>query len=240
MKEGEGDTVNTVRATITANEIVDLVTDNDGLRLAEITERLDLSKSTVHRHVKTLESIGYLEKEGHQYKPGFRLFEYASKARESFPIFDLVTDEADRLAEITSESVEVYFERNGQLFEVYRSGQRGDEIGVPAPPLRSTAPGRTVLAQYEPDEVDRFDEGAFGDEETREQLHDVRTRRLAVERDEAGVTRVASPVCTQGDPVAILCVAGPSDRISGQRLHEDIAELLRSSTKTIEWDLLSA
>lgn len=231
--------MNTVRATITASEIIDTVTNNDGLRLTEITDRLDLSKSTVHRHVKTLESIGYLEKEGHQYKPGFRLFEYASKARESFPIFEFVTDEADRLAEITSESVEVYFERNGKLFEVYRAGQRSEEIGVPGPPLRSTAPGRAVLAQYDPEDASRFDDGAFGDAETREQLLDVRARRLAVERDE-GVTRVASPVCTQGDPVAILCIAGPSDRISGQRLHEDIAELLRSSTKTIEWELLSA
>jgi DNA-binding IclR family transcriptional regulator len=216
------------------------------LRLTEISDELDLAKSTVHRHVKTLESLDYLEHEDQLYKVGFRMFKYASKARENFPVFDIVRDEADRLADITSERVNVYFERNGQLFEVYQAGRatHGGIVNCQSKPLQSTAPGRAILAQYDrgdPEVGERFDETVFEDSGLRDQLQEIRADRIAIERDDTeAVTRVASPVCESGKPVAVLCVSGPIDRITGRRLREDIEELLRSSTKTIEWELLSS
>lgn len=244
--EMRGSSDNVVRATITADKILDLVNERDGLRLTDISEELGLAKSTVHRHVKTLERLDYLENDGRTYTVGYRMFKYASAARENFPAFDAFRDEADRLAEVTSERVTVHVERNGQLFEIYRAGQSGrDDVDViPSEPLQSTAPGRAILAQYrreDPEVGERFDEAPFEDPEFREELRTVQTRRTAIARDEQReLTRVASPICESGKPVGVLCVSGPSDRISGRRLHDDIEELLRSATKTVEWELLSS
>lgn len=52
-----------VKTTETAFMIIELLKKWNGGRLSEIAVELDLAKSTVHRHLSTLEDLEYVTKE---------------------------------------------------------------------------------------------------------------------------------------------------------------------------------
>lgn len=229
-----------VRATVTADRILGVVRESDGARLTEIADELDLSKSAVHRHVSTLTDLGYLARDGFEYRIGLKFAEFASHAREHVPIYDVATEELKRLARTTGQRTNMYVEENGRLFRVFASDEsEGCDAGINATgSLYDTPQGKSILAFSDWEDVtERVDVDAIDADPAsiRRELRRIRDRRMATGRDEdAGRKYVAAPIVRNDRPVAAIDVSVPEGQTSGMRLNEDIPGLLKSSAKTIE------
>jgi DNA-binding IclR family transcriptional regulator len=166
-------------------------------------------------------------------------------------IHDTAAPEVERLAEETGELANLAVEERGLgVYLARASGSRAVSVDVLAGAhvhLHSTALGKAILAHESPARVDEVVErhGLPGRTDATltdraaldEALATVRERGYAVDRGErlAGVRCVAVPILSPDDrPLAALSVSGPATRMEGDRLHEDLPELLSSAANVVE------
>ncbi|MDS0300761.1 IclR family transcriptional regulator [Halogeometricum sp. S1BR25-6] len=243
-----------VKATHTSVRVLRAVMEAHGVGVSELARRLDLSKSAVHKHLRTLTSLGLLAREGDDYYLGLGFLEFAAAARERFPVYGVALPAVERLAEVSGCVATLVVYESGRGVVVAQTC--GDDALAPpvsegdAVPLHATAGGKTILAYRPAEEVDRVvDDGLDAVTENtitdgdrlRRELRSIRDRRVAFDREESatGWQSVASPVTdSRQRAVAAVSVSGPTDRMSGKTLEEDITGLVVSTAKSIENDLL--
>jgi len=80
-----GTGADTVRTAETMFDIVQRLVDDDGASLAELASELDYAKSTVHRHLHTLEELGYVVHRDDGYHVGLRFLEGRGHRSEQLP-----------------------------------------------------------------------------------------------------------------------------------------------------------
>ncbi|SFR67827.1 IclR family transcriptional regulator [Halogeometricum limi] len=243
-----------VKATHTSARVLRTVAEADGVGVSELARRVDLSKSAVHKHVQTLTALGYLTREDDDYHLGLALFELGTAARDRLPVYEAALPAIDRLADVSGGVATLLVYESGRAVAVAQTRANGS-LSPPiregdGGPLHATAGGKTILA-YRPDEeverlvadgLDAVTQKTITDGDAlRRELQSVRDRRVAFDREEyaEGWQAVASPITdSEQQAVAAISVSGPTERMSGKTLEEDITGLVVSAAKSIENDLL--
>ena len=228
--------------------------DEAALGVSELASRLDLAKSTVHRHLATLESLGVAVRHEDGYRLGLRLLDYGLYARNQRRLYAVAKPKVDELAEETGEKVWCITHEHGRSIHLYgatgkhsvqtdaREGSRGY--------LHQHAAGKAILASLPSVDVreivDRYglpaetDRTVTTESELFEQLERIATRGYAVNREESvpGLHAVGAPI-TDRDGVAIgaISVSGPANRLKGIRLTEELPDLLLGATNEVEINL---
>ena len=106
--------------------ILGAIGEQDGsVPMAELVDRLDLAKSTVYKHLITLEEHGLVVNHETGYRLGLRCLELGGGARQYDGVFDVAKPELDKLAEETGELANLMFEEQGKGVYVYTA--RGDQ-----------------------------------------------------------------------------------------------------------------
>ncbi|MFC6962665.1 helix-turn-helix domain-containing protein [Halocatena marina] len=100
---------NPVKSVQTVLSIIELLQDRGRAGITELAGELGVSKGTVHCHLSTLRQEGYIVKEGKKYCLSLRFVDIAHDVRSRNAIYDIVTDEVDRLA---AESKELHYSRS--------------------------------------------------------------------------------------------------------------------------------
>ncbi|MCW8173449.1 winged helix-turn-helix transcriptional regulator [Natrialba swarupiae] len=141
---------NEVQTAHTAFDILELLKETDGADLSTVASRLDIAKSTAHRHLSTLLSRNYVVKEGGEFVVSLKFLEFGSYASKRKPGYDLATELVDQLAAETGEHVQLFVEEHGQA--VYLYGQAGEQAVESSPLLgkssHSMQPrGKAILAR---------------------------------------------------------------------------------------------
>lgn len=240
-----------VETVETALEIVDLLKRRNGAGITEIADDLGLAKSTVHRHVKTLEARELLARDADTYRIGTRFLDYGVYVRNRHPLFEFVEPKVDELADETEEKVWCVIEEHGLGVHIYGAEGRHSvrthaRIGQRTP-LHQFAAGKAILA-YLPDErveeiVDRRGLAAKTDrtiterEELFAQLETIRERGYAFNREESvrGVHAVGAPIRDEsGTAIGSISVAGPANRLRDERLTDELPALLLGATNEVE------
>lgn len=223
-----------------------------GAHLADLVQELKLPKTSLHRMLRTLESGGYVARDGQTYKPGPETFRLARLLGAATPVADFpacARGQMEWLAEETGETV--------MLSELSDSGTESiylEVIESSAPlrfamrpghrrPLYSVASGKAMLA-FQPRQaqalyIEQADFVAFTpDTTTRAALPAVLDRVAAegVVLDRNGIIEGASAIASplfdaDGRAFAAISVAGPTDRIEGQ--HARIADLVRQAGERV-------
>nr|WP_255681667.1 IclR family transcriptional regulator C-terminal domain-containing protein [Natrinema sp. SYSU A 869] len=115
--------------------------------------------------------------------------------------------------------------------------------------LHCSSAGKSILAQYPRDRVDEiFDrwnlpaltENTITDrEELYDELERVRERGVAFNREEHvdGINGTAVPVTQDGSVLGALAVAGPSHRLNGERLEEEVPNMLLAAANELELNI---
>ena len=87
--------------------ILGAIGDSGQIGISELSQRLSLSKTTVHRVLQTLKALGYVtqEVETERYHLTIRLFELGAKALESVDLVREADIEMRRIAGATREAV---------------------------------------------------------------------------------------------------------------------------------------
>ncbi len=218
------------------------------VRLSDVAQSLALQKSTVHRILRTLVSLGYVDQEPvtDRYRPTLKAWEIGMGALTHHPVRRAAAPFLNELHAATGETVSLtvlsgddvlYLEKIVSPRPMSFSTRAGSRTPAPL-----AAGGQAILA-HEPDAaaiVERvaarllnrrdFDPDAFMRE-----LADVRRRGYAISRPEPDVVAVAAPIMGQGGRAAgALTISGPASRLDDARLIDAVAALRQACARLVE------
>jgi len=222
------------RSVSRAFRIVETLSEHDGMGVSELAEAVELPVSTVHDYLRSLQSAGYVRKEGTEYRTSTRFLEIGHRDRRQRGIYTAVADELSAAAEETGEQVTLIVEEDGDgvLLAVAEGESAVDLPAYPGArvPLYANAGGKAILAHVSPERREALlEEQSFEPITKRtvtdrdvltEQLEAVREQGYAVDRGEriVGFVCIAVPVLDRGDTVrGAICVCGPESRMTEER-----------------------
>ncbi|MEH7245446.1 IclR family transcriptional regulator [Neobacillus niacini] len=226
------------------------LTTSPELSVKEISEKLQLSKSTVHGIIKTLEHRGYLEQnpEDLKYKLGIKLFKLGNFVSKHFDIGNIARPIIRDLANELNETVHlVTLQRDEVVYIEKVEGPRAltiySHIGKRAP-VHCTGVGKAILAHLSETEVDRllssasleaFTEYTMTDmNEIKKHLVSVREIGYAVDDEEIelGLKCIAAPIFNhKGNVIASISCAAPKMRLDEEMLPKVIAGIKRAAAE---------
>jgi IclR family KDG regulon transcriptional repressor len=126
---------------------------------SELSQRLGMSKTTVHRFLQTLKSLGYVAQEGDtdRYRLTIRLFELGAKALENVDLVREADTEMRRIGQLTREAVHLGAFDEDAIIYIHKIdadyGLRMQSRIGRRNPLHSTAIGKVLLAYMPPEEA---------------------------------------------------------------------------------------
>lgn len=245
---------NHVQSVGRALEVLETLRRLDGAGVSELADEMDLTKSTAHAYLQTLEGRGYVEQSEEAYHVGLRFLELGGYARTRLSLFRAARDQVEKLARETGDVAGLGVEDDGMRLLVYVAP--GAET-VPAfyqtvasvgwrQPLHWTGIGKAILSTKSADEVDAI----LGDGELTgatehtitsrealfEDLERSRERGYALEDGEfkAPSRSVAVPIDGREDePQGAICIAGPTQRLSDERIGDELIPKLQESANIV-------
>ena len=154
-----GDKVESVAAIGKLFAILDAIGSHGQIGISELSQRLTMSKTTVHRFLQTLRALGYVEQEGdtERYRLTIRLFELGAKALENVDLVREADKEMRLIAQSTREAVHLGAFDEDSIIYIHKIdadyGLRMQSRIGRRNPLYSTAIGKVLLAWLEPGEA---------------------------------------------------------------------------------------
>lgn len=255
MDARRGTEVDRIEAVVKALDVLEALWRVEGAGVTELTEETGLAKSTVHAHLSTLRSKGYVVKDGDEYRLSLRFLSYGEYVKHAEPMYDASETPVADLAERTGERVLCSAQQNGlgmivRADDGTRSVTSDIDVGTPIY-LHCSAGGKAMLAHFEPERVERivneWGMPAFTDETVTnwdtlaEELEQIREEGIAYNRGEylPGVSAVGAPVIdNDGTVYGAISVSGPSHRLENEWEIDELHNQLLSAANTIEVNLL--
>ena len=242
-----------VKALQKSLRILELIRENNGMKLPEITEEMDIARSTVHNHLMTLVHEGYVVRKNNTYHIGLVFLHYGEYARHRKPEYELARNYVEALADENNEEVDFTVPEQGRMISLYHAvGDREfSDLQVGSRfYMHSTAAGKAVLAEMSEDEVnaiiDRWglpkvtSHTIQSREELRVELERIRNQGYAVNEQELleGFQSIGMTIHYPDDRIfGALSIGGPTYRIDSEP-GSTIVSSLRSKVKEFEQDLI--
>lgn len=223
-----------VRSVERALDILLCFTDSTDLGLSEISSRLSLHKSTVHRLLATLENKGFLIRDiqTEKYRLGFRIWELSANLTHNDDPATLLLPEMERLRDLVEETISLYVRDGSERIRI-QAVQSRQPIRRVAPigarmPLAVGASSKVLVAYAEPYFLNELLNDPhwpdFVNQEVYvEQLAQIKQQGFAtsVEERELGTAAVAAPIFNRnGQLVASIAASGPSNRLTPEKMSE--------------------
>ena len=212
------------------------------LTLSEVARRSDLPKSTVHRILGMLLEVQAVERSGHGYKIGLRIFSMGALSVDA-RLRERSLPHLERLRRITRHTVHI---ATLQGSEVVYLDKLPSSLSPNTPalvggrlPAHRTGVGKALLAftgdaaRMMPEPSRSVGGGAFRADDLGRRLETVRRTGIAGDREEAapGLACVAAPIMSGGRALAAVSVAFAASDGSGEvflnPLRETVAALSR-------------
>jgi IclR family KDG regulon transcriptional repressor len=222
--------------------------EEDALRLVDIAQRTGLHKSTCYRLLESLRAhhlLGFDEESG-RYYPGMRLFEMGMLAVERLKLDKFAHPLLEELARETGETAHLCVLDSEDVVYIAKV-ECNHTLRIPSHvgtrnPAHSTGVGKALLAYLEPQKLVAFLERASFRQFTKRtivsrselsaNLGQVRTLGYAIDDQERedGVRCVAAPIRDySGKVIAALSIAGPSMRITKERIPELARQVMQAA-----------
>ena len=242
-----------IKSDETLFAIIEQLKERDGAGVTELAHELDMAKSSIHKHLKTMSEHGYVVKQNDTYHVGLQFLNVGEYARDSYDLYHAAKSQVHDLAEETGEMVWLIVPENGLSWFLY--GAKGNTeiseesiIGSRAY-LHHNSGGKAIMAHLTPDEVERIidrhglpskTENTITDRETLwKQLETIRERGYAVNHGEdiAGIHAIGVPLMFEEEVRGALCVAGAARRVTRNEREGDLAERLLAAADDVEVNL---
>jgi IclR family KDG regulon transcriptional repressor len=238
-----------LRTVVRAFNVVEVLMGTDGIGPAELSERLDIPKSTAHDYLRTLEITGYAVHDGDKYHLGFQFLSVGGRLRNRNRFFQSARTELRRLAIETGELPNIGVVENDEC--VILDAVRGDnslELGIYPGlrvPLHSNGTGKVLLAHLPDDVIANILDTEQLEQITKhtitepndmaEELEAIMQRGYAVERDEQvlGMATVSVPILVNESLIGALSISTPTGRLENEAYQEELVQQLREAANTI-------
>jgi len=211
--------------------------------ITQLASALGINKSTVYRLLNAMQKFELIEQNpaSERYRLGLKLHELGSRAVESRTLQNEARVHLLEMSRRSRESVSLAVPASGGVVCLDRIDSAHSIITVRTVvgarfPAHCTAAGKAVLAHLPESEMDlilargpltRFTPFTLTRvSELKQQLHEVRQRGYALDRQELerGLSGVAVPVLSpHGQLIAAVGIAGPTLRFRGKELAQKIA-----------------
>jgi IclR family acetate operon transcriptional repressor len=245
-------TAYTVKSLVKALNILEVLAEEDPpYTLTELSRRLHLHVSTVHRLLVNLVRNGFVEQDplSGGYQLSFRVLRMGLRVLDRLDFRRVAQPLLRDLNQRTQETVHLAILQEGRAITIEKFGSP-QPVGLDARlgsvmPLHATGVGKTLLA-YQSDELLSQVAQSLGLPrvtahtlttlpQLRRELERIRAQGYAFDQEEAveGLRCVAGPVFNHaGQVVAAFSVAGPATRLTPARLTE-IAQMVRETSQQI-------
>lgn len=248
-----GEVVQSVDRTLSILELMSYF--EDGLGITEISERIGLHKSTVHRLLKTLIYKGYViqDERTNKYRLTIKLFELGNRVIADMDILKASKIYTEDLMKTFNEVVHLVVRDDNDIVyidkvEAKNTIQMVSHIGRRSP-LYCTSVGKAILAYLDEEEVNeiwnnsdikKYTENTITDYDVfRNELDKIRLQGYAVdnEENEQGVRCVGVPVFNfHGEVEGAISVSGPTIRVTEEKV-EEIANEVKKCANLISKEL---
>lgn len=237
---------------IKAFEIINYISENQGeARLIDITNDLDMNKTTAFRFLETLESLNIIEKRSNTYYLGLSLLQLGNRVVTRTLLIDKIIPILERISEDVNETVNfaqlqgdkaLYLHKIDSKRSLQFSLGKGDRL-----PLYCTAMGKAILSTLPDDkyanivrhiELKKFTPNTI-DNLTKlySEIKAIREEGFATEKEELeeGLICVSVPVTiSMLDFRGAISISGPAFRIS-----EDTIVNLVKRLKTAQNEIIN-
>lgn len=238
-----------------AAEIVEILVKHGGASIDDVTNEVDLARSTVYDYLTSLEKLEYVVKNNDTtYRPSMAFLNIGEITRNQMRIVEVVRPKLHELADATEEHASLIIEEHGKgvLVSTIR-GEKAVQIdthdGMKIH-LHTTAPGKAILA-YLPEEKSKniIDEWGLPQKTSNtitdpdllfEELDEIRQTKVAYDHEERiiGMHSIAVPILDKDNKVhGAISVYGPTNRLEGERLEKEIPHLLKRAANIVELKL---
>ncbi|UHQ98842.1 IclR family transcriptional regulator (plasmid) [Natrinema zhouii] len=234
---------NVLRCTETSFAILEQIKKLETVTLSMLEETLDRPKSTIHRHLSTLQKLGYVSESDGAYRLSLRFLDLAENARTEYPLYSVLKPEVGDLVEETGERAQVMVEENNRGIYIYQTeGEQaittdshlGKEVY-----LHTVASGKAYLAALSNDRIEKIldaeglpavTENTISEREVLfEEIERIRERGYAFNDEEEmhGIRAVGAAICLDdGTPIGAVSLAAPKTRFQGKQYRETYPDLV--------------
>ena len=246
-----GKNTSKVNTTETSFDVIDVLFERGTASVGELEAELDLTNSTVHRHLSTLQRRGYVVRDGSTYRLSFKLLTMGGHLRRSVTAYPMIKEKVDSLAEQTDERAQfIVRERDERIYLYTETGDSPVQTGAYTGrrgPIYSSAAGKAIIANLTKRERDRLIDSlelrqtgpntVTDRDELREDLRTIRERGYSfnLEESTSGVHAVGAAVRGKNDEiVGALSISGPATRLKNERLEQEIPDAVLAATNELE------
>ncbi|AEE90555.1 Pectin degradation repressor protein KdgR [Tepidanaerobacter acetatoxydans Re1] len=248
---------NTVQSVERAIKILEeLAAEKEGLGVTELSQRVNLHKSTVHRMLTTLLNLGYVEQNAlsEKYRLGMKILFLGGSILERMDIRHEAHDLLEELSGKVNEAVHlvipdgfkaVYIDK----LDSNKTIRMCSQIGRIAP-LHASAVGKAILAFSSPRFVNEVIEQGLArytantitePRELMRHLEIIKERGFAIddEENEKGIRCIAAPIFDYtGKVIGAISVSGPTVTVTKkqvEKISEDVMECARKISQRMGW-----
>ncbi|MXR51730.1 helix-turn-helix domain-containing protein [Halovenus sp. WSH3] len=243
-----------VRATETSIRILEAIVELDGeAGITELAGHLSVAKSTIFKHLNTLESNGLVVETDDRYRIGLRALEFGGYAQRYDGVYDTAYPEVRQLAEDSGELANLMFEEGGKGVYVYTAeGPKAVDINTQTGRrvyLHATGIGKAILSTLPDERIEEIidthglpaatdhtitDSGRLFDE-----IEQIRREGIAYDREESveGMACLARPLSVPGPRPAAISVTGPASRVMTGETEQQLRTYLDQAGNVIELNL---
>lgn len=243
-----------IKSDETLFDIIEHIHGTGEVRITDIADDLNLSKSTVHGHLTSLRQRGYVVRNSGEYRLGMEFLNHGRYVQTSYEIYSVVHEKVTQLAQETDERVWCMVEENGLGY--YLEGAKGKHSvhppsrigkGVHLHPLSA---GKSILAYLDEAKVQNIineyglpakTSNTITDEsELFRELERIQEQGYAINDAESleGLLAVGAPIVdTANTARGALTISGPANRMKTDKRQEEVIELLLGATNELEINL---
>lgn len=246
----------TVQSVDRALTLLEVLSDHEeGLGITEISTKIELHKSTVHRLLGTLINKGYVKKLafGNKYKLTMKLFELGRKSIEKVDVIKISRPYLEELRDSIKEVVHLVVQDGADIVYVDKVESENtirmhSSIGKRSP-MYCTSVGKALMAHMEDDEIQNIwsesnivaytEHTITRFEDMKVEIEKIRNQRYSVDEqeNELGVRCVGTAILDYtGNPVAAISVSGPTNRVTKEKV-EEIARIAIGISEKISYEL---
>lgn len=247
-------TANTIGALGTSLRILEALKEKGTAGVTELATDLELPKSTVYSHLRTLHEHEYIVWQDDAYRIGLKFLDFGEHRRDRMRIYNVAKPEVESLADETGELANLLVEEHGEGVYLFRAkGKQAVNLDTHAGMrvnLHCTSLGKAILAHLPEERVDeildrrglptRTANTITTREELEAELGSIRERGYAKDNGErlSGLRCVAAPITDADDrAIGAVSVAGPTSRMKGEAFESEVAERVQSAANVIELNL---
>lgn len=241
----------TLRTLWSTCDLLEILWEENGATVPELTERLDLSQSAIYNHLTTLRQREWIVSTDDEYRLSLQFVLAGTHVLEQNRLYSTGKPDVEALAERTGETAHLVTEQHHRRIELHTVSpdERAETFTTAyrTTYFHTTASGKAILAfASESRRRAMLDRHEFGgrtantvtDEATLvEELEAARERGYTINDEEEmqGLRAVGAPVRSPDDTViGALSVSGPTTRLSGERLRTELPEAVQTAANMIE------